>query len=71
VRPLNRQQRRRPALLQQQCIESCSRGVAAAAAGDGAGAAAAAGPRRLETHVWHARRMRMCIRCDTCHHVAR
>jgi hypothetical protein len=38
--------------------------AAAAEAGGGAGAAAAAGAGalRLESHVWHARRMKMCER---------
>jgi hypothetical protein len=45
--------RRRPALLQAACEASCARDPAS----DGFPGSEA--PRRLETHMWHARRMTM------------
>ncbi len=63
LRPLNRSQRRRPALLQRAMEASCRRDpLAAVTCSTDSGSPAADAPRRLETHVWHARRMRMVVR---------
>ncbi|KIY93024.1 hypothetical protein MNEG_14939 [Monoraphidium neglectum] len=53
-RPTNRAMRRRPALVQAAAEASCAADPAAPGF---------EGPRRLETHVWHARRMAMKLSC--------
>lgn len=54
-RPTNRAMRRRPALVQAAAEASCRSDPAAAGF---------EGQRRLETHVWHARRMTMRPWCE-------
>ena len=63
-RPTNRAMRRRPGLLQAACEDSCCKDLLGSAGG-----AETLTPRRLETHIWHAKRMQMIERWTpiSCH----